>query len=214
VGGLAAGIVIGHSQAGARNESLPPQWSRVTEKKVSASHGDSILPALSPRFPSTVPPSGSSVVSGSSTSHQHGKLSGDNASQTPAPSVGLVQDGARSSSPGGWKSAALPSPGSDPVLPELSPANNFSSIHAINPNAPGNSMVSGDQKVAVEAAEPLPDGSTGLDLVATPAAIPASGKNPSIQQRRFTLEEELFRSKWGWSVFDEAKKMAAEAAAR
>ncbi len=82
--------------------------------------------------------------------------------------------------------------------------------YEVNPDAPGNFMTSNGQKVAVEAAEPLPDGSTAMDIVVTPGDFLTKETDLSIGQRGFTPEEERFRTKWGWAAFDKAKKLATE----
>jgi hypothetical protein len=103
----------------------------------------------------------------------------------------------------------LPSHQSTPATPigtTQSNAPQGSLSTEVNPNAPGNSISSSGQTVAVEGAELLEDGSTALDLAVTPSASPSGTR----VRRGFTYEEELFRTKWGWAAYAEAQKVAAE----
>jgi hypothetical protein len=80
----------------------------------------------------------------------------------------------------------------------------------VNVNAPGNSLASGSSRVGVDSVEPMADGSMALDLVVVPSSETSPAKN-SVLAGGFTLEEEIFRARWGWSGYEEAGKLAREA---
>jgi hypothetical protein len=98
----------------------------------------------------------------------------------------------------------------------------------LDPSIPGNSFTFRGNQVALESMQPSSDGNaTDLSLAVTPlnssqnaarnsaAADPLKNgaKNPSGSRSRgrgFTLEEERFRTKWGWAAFSEAQSAAAQ----
>jgi hypothetical protein len=109
-------------------------------------------------------------------------------------------------------------------------------VTRIDYSSPGNSVAFNGQRVAIKSTEHNSnDTGDALNLVAvaeppqnspaasaddtsqsTPSSKKASLSNGSIlttaNQSGFTYEEELFRSKWGWDAFNEARKFARETA--
>lgn len=79
----------------------------------------------------------------------------------------------------------------------------------LDPSLAGNSLTTSGQQVAVESVQQTPDG-TNLDLAISPAGeTPANARQNG---RPFTLQQELFRAKWGWENYDLAMRAAQEAA--
>jgi len=122
-------------------------------------------------------------------------------------------------------------------LPLASPPQPISAAQAVptipvNPHLPSNHFWAGNQQVAVQGYEPAgPGRGLALDLSLTPASAgpsttqtaassaatgtaasgtgQASDTTPTARlQRGLTYEEQLFRSKWGWSAYAAAQRMA------
>lgn len=110
-----------------------------------------------------------------------------------------------------------------------SAGNSGAEVSAVLDSAvPGNSFTFNGNQVALESAQTSPDGnSTDLSLAVTPlsdsqkagtgSSADNSSKNgsknssgPRLKGRLFTLEEERFRTKWGWTAFSEAQSAAAQ----
>ena len=73
----------------------------------------------------------------------------------------------------------------------------------VDPGAPGNTLTAHGQTLTVQAYEVTETGNA-LSVETTPAS---NNKLPN--SRGFTLEEELFRAKWGWQTFNQAQQTAA-----
>jgi hypothetical protein len=124
------------------------------------------------------------------------------------------------SSPGAAAGADAPSES----LQEFSPARTLTS--EVVSTAPGNYVISNGQRVAVESTGPSPEGNPNkqLNVVITPepsaSEAPASGKVPMANStlpdsgasanELFTHDQELFRAKWGWAAYDQARRTAWE----
>lgn len=118
--------------------------------------------------------------------------------------------------------------------PASAPASAAQAVPAIpvDPHLPSNHFWAGNQQVAVQGYEPAgPGRGLALDLSLTPASAapsttqttassattdtatsgtgPVSDTNTTARlQRGLTYEEQLFRSKWGWSAYATAQRMA------
>jgi hypothetical protein len=93
-------------------------------------------------------------------------------------------------------------------------------IVTVKGDAPGNSMVVSGQRVAVERTSLTEENETAMELTISSATSPqnqatSSTHPPStftgaapgkFKVRGFTYEEELFRTKWGWTAFDQAQR--------
>lgn len=92
-------------------------------------------------------------------------------------------------------------------------------------NTPGTSLVFAGQRAVVVATKPVPNSSNpALSITIAPvAAIPnaenpimtqtsetAYQENPVSRRRGFTYEEELFRTKWGWTAHDQVQQILRE----
>lgn len=100
-----------------------------------------------------------------------------------------------------------------------------------DPSAPGSSLSLDNQTATVTAAQPvsgsqgvalavvvedlpphpvaLPDSSSGSGTEAADAPdLPTSG--PVARRNGFTYQQELFRTKWGWSAYNQVQKMLRE----
>ncbi len=88
--------------------------------------------------------------------------------------------------------------GSTPVIPA-------------DPSATGNQLVAHDLLVEVTGSETTPEGiSLHVELSDLPAPRP-----PTFDWSKgngFTIEEELFRAKWGWEAYDRVQRAAFQAA--
>jgi hypothetical protein len=105
---------------------------------------------------------------------------------------------------GGWE-AAVPAEARAEALSPVGPT-------PVDANAPGNSFASGNSRVGVDFVDPRADGSMVLDLIVVPSseAPPAKTSRRSVVAGGFTLEEELFRARWGWGAYEEAAKLATD----
>jgi hypothetical protein len=103
---------------------------------------------------------------------------------------------------GGWDAAAPTAASAEAFIP-VGPT-------PVNVNAPGNSLASGSSRVGVDSVEPMADGSMALGLIVAPSSESPPAKN-SVLAGGFTLEEEIFRARWGWSGYEEAGKLARDA---
>lgn len=114
-------------------------------------------------------------------------------SQPPA-GRSLHHSGSSVSSPAGPPAATIPS-----------------GLIATDPAGSGNQFTAHGQLVEVTASETSPAGPVlHIQLKDTAAASPSS---PSQGNRvAFTLEEELFRAKWGWEAFDRVQRAAFQEA--
>jgi hypothetical protein len=74
---------------------------------------------------------------------------------------------------------------------------------AVDPAAPGNTLTAHGQAISVQAYEP-----TGTGNALTITSSPDSNPTP-LATHAFTLEEELFRTKWGWQAYSQIQQTAA-----
>ncbi len=79
-----------------------------------------------------------------------------------------------------------------------------------NPADKGNHFTAHGQRIEVTASEPSADGPI-LHIQLTETSRTSSA-HPSDQRLGFTLEEELFRTKWGWEAFDRVQRAALQEA--
>ena len=94
-----------------------------------------------------------------------------------------------------------------PSQPNLAANNELMIPISVDPASPGNQLTAHGQLVQVTAKEPAPEGDA-LHVLITPS----NQQNPSSALSGFTLEEELFRTRWGWEAFDRIQKAARQAA--
>lgn len=150
--------------------------------------------------------------------------------------IGTAPAGRSSVAGGGKPSTSSPTffpaagGGASPLVAqqsEESPSQTGAIVQKVDAAAPGNAFSTSGQRVAVDGVDRA-TGFRALDVaiseigegesVASPARG-GTGSDPSGGSSRsrgefgtgFTYEEELFRSKWGWEAFNEARRAAVQA---
>ncbi len=156
-------------------------------------HGDGQAPSPSPRHslsllsdpsPESAPPHPQAAVS-----------SGQEQVRTPArPRASSSGSPDLSSSP-----VTVPSAADSPVPVPANPAD------------AGNHFTAHGQLVEVTASEPSPAGPI-LHIQLTEAASRPSSAHSSSPRLGFSLEEELFRTRWGWEAYDRVQRAALQEA--
>ncbi len=107
-----------------------------------------------------------------------------------------------------------------PVAGSVAPAPSSLAVISI-PTGPGNSITYRGQQAAITASRAATDSqSASLDAVVTPVSeqssnsgnAQAGNSSGSKSNGTMSFDDQLFRTKWGWEAYDQARKAAALAA--
>lgn len=165
-----------------------------------------------PSLPAHTSPFSSAEASPHTASSPVPTYAARNASPVSASSSPKISDPSSSASSG--YAAPLPSTGASAPI-QSSP------VTISIPAGPGNSITYRGQQAAITSARTATDSEpASLDASVTPAAGPASnsstaqtGNSPeAASNSSMPFDDQLFRTKWGWEAYDQARKAASLAA--